>query len=804
MKGDARAGLGGRQACVQGTAKVSRMSPFGPSVPGRANQSAGRPGDARDQRAKNHGGQPGGRAVGAAAEAATAAPAVPPLALGPTPRPPWPSSQGGGEEAAGPGPTAVAEGRLALPGMARRAHAEACSSFAQKATKEPDVACSFMQRAMKDRDIATPCVYGDHVVSGDHPVVAFLRSAGLGQYAEVLLQSGFDDMETLLDIEDVDMKDLDIPRGHAVKLRRKLREYRCPQASPVPTSFRGASATSRFSPPTTKMTNAVEQSWEKVQEVGMEAVSELFYRNLFELAPEMTEYFPPEVRMRHRDWSLDDSADESDIYDSPGLRKIFTKILLAVGAAVAGLHDINRLVPMLAQLGERHSGLGIEEAHYHILGKALICTLRSTLSDMFVPEVEFAWTMVYSFISAIMVGGSINSKRADAPRPMLPAVGRDVTGGREVYRIERHLQKAIFGDVYEATGMTSGRSFAVKVLDRDTVHRFGSMQQQDHQFCESPLCEVRFVEMMRGLEHVAQLEDHFGDQYYHFVVSELATGGDLLEALRLRPGGFPEQRAQMLILEAAKGLASLHQRGLAMQDVSIENMLLYVLEDEQWHVRVCDPGQAVPFTVDPVTSEEQPVQFNGFVAKEFRPPELYMKQEYVATKVDAWCLGWSTFYLLAAQPMFHSADPSIDDPDYTLFLDRPQRLFQQKGWRSTLSHQAKDFILALMHVDPHTRMSVRHALRHPWLTEWPLSATAAHAAAVQGKAAEQLTECGLGGSTEEPELGDSGGAAPPSPKAAGCSGDPPTLLGKPRPTQGKPGAAHKPLMQPQLHHAARC
>lgn len=89
-----------------------------------------------------------------------------------------------------------------------------------------------------------------------------------------------------------------------------------------------------------------------------------------------------------------------------------------------------------------------------------------------------------------------------------------------------------------------------------------------------------------------------------------------------------------------------------------------------------------------------------------------------SAKVDSWCLGWSTFYLLVAQPMFHSADPTVHDADWTLFQRRVfSKLFQQKGWRATLSHQAKDFILRLMQINPDLRMSLKQALRHPWLTE---------------------------------------------------------------------------------------
>eukprot|EP00411_Alexandrium_monilatum_P030473 CAMPEP_0175371190 /NCGR_PEP_ID=MMETSP0095-20121207/21592_1 /TAXON_ID=311494 /ORGANISM="Alexandrium monilatum, Strain CCMP3105" /LENGTH=810 /DNA_ID=CAMNT_0016669355 /DNA_START=14 /DNA_END=2447 /DNA_ORIENTATION=- len=557
----------------------------------------------------------------------------------------------------------------------------------------------------------------------DNPVAVFLREVGLGQYTEALLQSGFDDMETLRDIEDADMADLGIPRGHAVKLKKRLREIDGPaiEVETPPLNFADSVVSSRCVLPTDKMKTAVEESWEQVQTLGSEVVAEVLYRSLFELAPETALLFPADVRYRYRDWSADEGVDESDLYRSPAMRKLFAKVVNAVGTAVAGLQDLSRLVPMLTQLGSRHFSYGVKEEHFHAMGKALVRALQETLGDLFTLEVEFAWTMVYGFVSSIMISGmqAGSGRSVSIAKASLRSGGQDINGGREVYRIERHLQKAIFGDVYAATGLSSGRQFAVKVLDREMVTRFGTLQQ-DNQFCESPLCEVRYVEIMRGLDHVVQLEDHFGDQCYHFVVSELASGGDLLEALRLRPNGFKERQAQPLIREAAKGLLSLHQRGMAMQDVSLENMLLYVLEDGTWQVRICDPGQAVTFEVDPRNGMEEPVPFHGYVAKDFRPPEIYSKQEYLATRVDSWCLGWSTFYLLAAQPMFLSADPSVRDPDWILFQQGGAlQLFGQKlgGWRNQLSEQACDFILRLMHIDPMQRLSVRDALRHPWLNE---------------------------------------------------------------------------------------
>lgn len=55
-------------------------------------------------------------------------------------------------------------------------------------------------------------------------VVVFLKEIGLEQYALHFLRSGFDDLETLMAIEDTDMKELGIPAFHTMRLRRKLQD----------------------------------------------------------------------------------------------------------------------------------------------------------------------------------------------------------------------------------------------------------------------------------------------------------------------------------------------------------------------------------------------------------------------------------------------------------------------------------------------------------------------------------------------------------------------------------------------------
>ncbi|KAF4686158.1 hypothetical protein FOZ60_005598 [Perkinsus olseni] len=304
------------------------------------------------------------------------------------------------------------------------------------------------------------------------------------------------------------------------------------------------------------------------------------------------------------------------------------------------------------------------------------------------------------------------------------AVGPYVKGSTgEVYELIEQLQSALFGGVYRARGLSTGKDYAVKVLHKRELARIQreAKDNRNIEFCEMPLSEVAFASKMRENDHVLELLDHSEDDHCHYLASPLARGGDLLESLKevssATDGGFQERVVKSVVAEAAQGIAYLHRHGLALQDVSLENMLLFVEpESGNYTVKICDPGQATEFSTDS-SGREKLIRFKGLVGKSFRPPELYSRRNYIATAVDSWCLGWSIFYLLTARSLFQTADPRGGDKDWAAFSSGDvDQLFRRKGARH-LSQEAKELILELMQLDPRKRL--RDALRHPWFADSP-------------------------------------------------------------------------------------
>jgi len=133
------------------------------------------------------------------------------------------------------------------------------------------------------------------------------------------------------------------------------------------------------------------------------------------------EVFPLSVRMRHRDWASPKDEDPNDPGDSPALRKLFCKVLEAVGTAVAGLQDMKTLVPHLTALGMRHINYNMKAEYFQYGGQAVLLTLKAGLGDAFTKDVELAWGMVYDFVSAAIVSGLHMAQAREAELKQLMA-----------------------------------------------------------------------------------------------------------------------------------------------------------------------------------------------------------------------------------------------------------------------------------------------------------------------------------------------------------------------------------------------
>ena len=104
----------------------------------------------------------------------------------------------------------------------------------------------------------------------------------------------------------------------------------------------------------------------------------LFYQKLFELDPSLQRMFRGDMKEQRK------------------------KLMQMLTAAVKGLDHLDRLVPVVQDLGRRHTGYGVADHHYDTVGAALLWTLEMGLGRTFTAEMKEAWTAVYVLLATTM------------------------------------------------------------------------------------------------------------------------------------------------------------------------------------------------------------------------------------------------------------------------------------------------------------------------------------------------------------------------------------------------------------------
>ena len=134
--------------------------------------------------------------------------------------------------------------------------------------------------------------------------------------------------------------------------------------------------------PTLTQIELVQNTFAVIAPIADDAAA-LFYRRLFEIDPSLESMFRGDMAEQRR------------------------KLMFMLTAAVKGLPRLDRLIPVLEDLGRRHVHYGVVDAHYDTVGQALIWTLEKGLGSAFTPEVRDAWITVYGVLAATMKAGAV-------------------------------------------------------------------------------------------------------------------------------------------------------------------------------------------------------------------------------------------------------------------------------------------------------------------------------------------------------------------------------------------------------------
>ena len=127
-----------------------------------------------------------------------------------------------------------------------------------------------------------------------------------------------------------------------------------------------------------------------------ETAGVLLFRHIFRIAPQALALFS------FKDCAGGNVCDE--LFENKVLRKHAAKVVLTVDKAVGLLKKLDKLIPILVDLGKTHVNYGVEPAHYEVVGEALLATLSDALGDGYTTEVHEAWAAVWDIVKTTMIG----------------------------------------------------------------------------------------------------------------------------------------------------------------------------------------------------------------------------------------------------------------------------------------------------------------------------------------------------------------------------------------------------------------
>jgi hemoglobin-like flavoprotein len=141
---------------------------------------------------------------------------------------------------------------------------------------------------------------------------------------------------------------------------------------------------------TPEQVKLVQQTFGQVAPIADKA-ADLFYDRLFAIAPEVRSLFPSDLTEQKK------------------------KLMQMIAVAVTNLHQVEKIVSAVEDLGRRHAGYGVAAKHYEPVGAALLWTLEPGLAPSFTPPVTAAWTETYMTLAGVMQKAAATVAPSAAP-----------------------------------------------------------------------------------------------------------------------------------------------------------------------------------------------------------------------------------------------------------------------------------------------------------------------------------------------------------------------------------------------------
>ncbi|XP_063630470.1 ribosomal protein S6 kinase alpha-4-like isoform X2 [Cydia splendana] len=239
----------------------------------------------------------------------------------------------------------------------------------------------------------------------------------------------------------------------------------------------------------------------------------------------------------------------------------------------------------------------------------------------------------------------------------------------------------------------SGKEYAVKII---------STQKKDIKQ------EIELLKACQDCPYIITLHEVVQDSAFTYIVTELATGGELLA--HIGPSGIGERVARRLLAQLACAVRHMQRRRAVHRDLKPENIMLTTCRLHEAKVKVVDFG----FARRTPECEERSRMMTPCFSLPYAAPEVVARARSGAApgysaSCDMWSLGVIFYCMLCGKAPFQ---PASKKEPITSYMDRiRQGSFSMDGsiWEA-VSSDSKRLVASLLTRDPHRRPSPEDVL----------------------------------------------------------------------------------------------
>ena len=286
-----------------------------------------------------------------------------------------------------------------------------------------------------------------------------------------------------------------------------------------------------------------------------------------------------------------------------------------------------------------------------------------------------------------------------------------LTETKHFYEVGKKLGDSIYGEVRHAyvlqyeDNMYSRVSPKVEVAIK--IYSKSKMKELEAYCEEQPLNELSAMELLGYHPNIINAIEYCQDDHFIYSIMEYCSLGELFSHIGRDKMTSPI--AKIFFKEILIGLQHIHKNGIALRDLSLENILV----SSEGVCKITDFGMSLRLPRDSVTGEILKVKPLRPCGKQnYIAPEALDSSSYYNPQLsDIWSAGCLLFIMLTGVPPYETSS-NIDIRFRYLVSGQLEALMNH--WNFKMDPEAIDLLNGIFKLNPDERLSIDKILHHSW------------------------------------------------------------------------------------------